>query len=98
MVAVYHISLSSRYSTHQVQGRWNILVTLYRQIVQHNSHAVNKSHPITMAYQEAMEAVYKYIPLNNTKTDKTQTEEIQEESRLPRQDMIIKKSIEVPAR
>lgn len=98
MVAIYHISLSSRYSTHQIQGRWNILVTLYRQIVQHNSHPVNKCHPLTMAYQEAMEAVYKYISMNNTKTDKAQTKEMQEENRLQRQDMMIKKSIEVPAR
>lgn len=98
MVAAYHISLSSRYSTHQVQGRWNILITLYRHIVQHNSHPINKSHPLTMAYQDAMQAVYKYIPMNNTETDQKQTEEMQEENRLQRQDMIIEKSIEVPAR
>ncbi|KAK3864898.1 hypothetical protein Pcinc_029448 [Petrolisthes cinctipes] len=87
------------YTTHQVQGRWSILVTLYRRMVQHNTRPVNKNQSLTMAYQEAMEAIFNRVPVNNvaTKTDKKITEESQEENGLQRQDIDIEKSVEVPA-
>ncbi|XP_069190037.1 uncharacterized protein [Procambarus clarkii] len=56
------------YTAHQVHGRWNALVTLYRKMAEHNC---NESKEImTVAYQDAIETVFKYVPERKSKLAK----------------------------
>lgn len=60
--------LFCRYTADQVYGRWNALVTLYRRMIEHNSDPSNEL--MTVAYQDAIESVYKYVPERKTKLAK----------------------------
>lgn len=57
-----------KYTADQVYGRWSALVTLYRRMIEHNSDANNEL--MTVAYQDAIESVYKYVPERKTKLAK----------------------------
>ncbi|XP_042237293.1 uncharacterized protein LOC121876307 isoform X2 [Homarus americanus] len=56
------------YTADQVHGRWNALVTLYQRMMEHNSNQSNE--PMTVAYQDAIESVFKYVPERKTKLAK----------------------------
>nr|XP_053628904.1 uncharacterized protein LOC128686166 isoform X2 [Cherax quadricarinatus] len=56
------------YTAHQVHGRWTALVTLYQRMAEHNSNHGNEL--LTVAYQDAIETVFKYVPERKTKLAK----------------------------